>query len=919
MMTTQAASTLKFALKSIDVLNKLPTRTQIKTRRAWIGRKKSGGWEISNLADLITWGQAHLCATKETFFDREETFVYEEFIELDNAYRHKLIALDIIEGTFTSDSVESTYAGLVVTSRQNMWNIAWARDRQGDSLAIATDGTYKLHFDIVPGGWTLIDLGAVYTRYTNGSFRHRFLPWTYGTYLYERNAKRYFKLFDVTATKFEEFFDTNLVPATAWIDHTPYIYAALVRKWPNVHVVSCYVHMKRNVHKHKKLLRESNNYSRVKADIERMWLARSHHQFHVIAAICLSEWMVDLSEIEMSTWFRDVYLSPPWDQWFSTASYCPGVMPHQQHIESHHKSIKIVCAHELRATTSVVLEHTLPRVLVSDGLEINTSPALWDESVLSICAQFGLKLSPKKCHFFLREAEWCDKVISADGITHSPSRIQGLVHLSPPTTAADLQQFVCATNWMRASIPGYNQLVDPLRHLLDVATKAAGSCKKTALVRSSDYLKCFNDVKHALAHVVPLSHPREDMTVCVFTDASDLFWGAVATQVPPADLDLPLEDQRHQRLAFINGSFFGASARWPIVEKEAYAMVESCRRLDYLVVRPGGFRLFTDHRNLVYIFNPSGSNTNMTKYQADKLQRWSLAMSTFPYTIECDSGDANVWGDLLCRWGSAPADQPVVNVRKLIHVVSPLQQVDFEWPTAATIRGIQRSTMEGGGTLPNGMDWDDDSHFYVDPDGRIWIPDGAVDLQKRICVMAHQGASGHRRIAATTKSVYDKFMWKTLSTDVEAFVRACLHCLCIDGEMIPRPLGSALHVEKPNELIHFDWLSMPMAKSGQKQVLVVKDDMSGFIAFGDGGFHVERLDEARCVDGQHQVLVKWLGLDDEESSWEPAANLLDDIPVVFRKWAAANKEDPAVTALIKTRLSVGGEVFCSVQSNWVAR
>ncbi|ETV64236.1 hypothetical protein H257_18844 [Aphanomyces astaci] len=80
----------------------------------------------------------------------------------------------------------------------------------------------------------------------------------------------------------------------------------------------------------------------------------------------------------------------------------------------------------------------------------------------------------------------------------------------------------------------------------------------------------------------------------------------------------------------------------------------------------------------------------------------------------------------------------------------------------------------------------------------------------------------------------------------------------------------------------------------------VTEDLEAQIAFGDDGFHVECLDEARCVDGQHQVLVKWFGLDDEESSWEPAANLLDDIPVVFRKWAAANKEDPTVAALIKT-------------------
>ena len=122
--------------------------------------------------------------------------------------------------------------------------------------------------------------------------------------------------------------------------------------------------------------------------------------------------------------------------------------------------------------------------------------------------------------------------------------------LSPPTTAAELQQFVCATNWMRSSIPSYNQLVDPLRRLLDVATKAAGSCKKTALARvalaavgwSADHGECFESVKKALANVVPLAHPREELVVCIFTDASDLFWGAVATQVPPTDLDLPLEE-----------------------------------------------------------------------------------------------------------------------------------------------------------------------------------------------------------------------------------------------------------------------------------------------------------------------------------------------------------------------------------------
>jgi hypothetical protein len=204
---------------------------------------------------------------------------------------------------------------------------------------------------------------------------------------------------------------------------------------------------------------------------------------------------------------------------------------------------------------------------------------------------------------------------------------------------------------MRSSIPRYNKLIDPLRQLLDIAAKSAGSSKKTALTRvalskvvwSADHSACFEGVKRALINLVTLSHPRGGMVVCLFTDASDPFWGAVATQVPPDDLNLPLDEQRHKSLAFLSGTFSGASARWPIVEKEAFAIVESSKRLDYLLVRPNGFRLFTDHRNLVYMSNPSGSNSNMAKYQADKLQRWALVMSTFPYTIECVSGDANVW------------------------------------------------------------------------------------------------------------------------------------------------------------------------------------------------------------------------------------------------------------------------------------
>jgi hypothetical protein len=52
----------------------------------------------------------------------------------------------------------------------------------------------------------------------------------------------------------------------------------------------------------------------------------------------------------------------------------------------------------------------------------------------------------------------------------------------------------------------------------------------------------------------------------------------VVTEVPPEDMDNPLADQRHGPLAFISGAFKGASSRWPIIEKEAFAIVETTDR-----------------------------------------------------------------------------------------------------------------------------------------------------------------------------------------------------------------------------------------------------------------------------------------------------------------------------------------------------
>jgi hypothetical protein len=111
-------------------------------------------------------------------------------------------------------------------------------------------------------------------------------------------------------------------------------------------------------------------------------------------------------------------------------------------------------------------------------------------------------------------------------------------------------------------------------------------------------------------------------------------------------------EQDHQPLAFLSGAFKGASLRWSTTEKEAYAIVASCKRLDYLLQRPGGFTICTDHRNLRYIFGQE-PELKQPRYLADKLARWAMILNTFTYDIRHIPGEANVWG-ASSRGGAIP-------------------------------------------------------------------------------------------------------------------------------------------------------------------------------------------------------------------------------------------------------------------------
>ncbi|KAJ0400826.1 hypothetical protein P43SY_008614 [Pythium insidiosum] len=172
------------------------------------------------------------------------------------------------------------------------------------------------------------------------------------------------------------------------------------------------------------------------------------------------------------------------------------------------------------------------------------------EELFGLVDMYGFKLSALKSKLFKSTVKWCGKIIDGKGVGHDPARIQALRDLPYPTNVGELQQFLCFMNWMRDSLVDYAPAVRPLQDALDRAMSTASKRTKRVaagipVVLTGDERKVFDAVKQGLAGSAELAFPN-----------------------PEADKN------------------------WSVIEKEAYPIISACDKLSYLLLRPGGFKLY---------------------------------------------------------------------------------------------------------------------------------------------------------------------------------------------------------------------------------------------------------------------------------------------------------------------------------------
>lgn len=456
---------------------------------------------------------------------------------------------------------------------------------------------------------------------------------------------------------------------------------------------------------------------------------------------------------------------------------------------------------------------------------------------LAFCLNHNFRLHPEKCTLLATRIQWCGRLIGPDGIRFDPRRIAGIRDMASPQSGAGLQQLVCAMQWMRSAIPEFSKVISPLATFLEKVYTAAGKRTRLAVSKirlqslswAEDQENAFRACKRALECQVRLAHVDYTKRLCVFTDASDLLWAGVITQVPVSDIPYAVSEQQHEPLPFFSGHFGRSKLRWSTLEKEAYAIMATVERMHWLLATGHGFDLYTDHNNLIFLFNPAAVVADLSQTTLRKVLRWAVRLSAYNYTCVHIPGSDNVWADIISRW-SAPS-----LVRRLVTVpvLPSSSDSEFEWPSSEQLLSHQKRNVDSRpAEVTEGSDGL--SHY---PDGAIWIPSSSDDLQLRLCIIAHTGPSGHRALEPTKSALRDRFFWPTLSVDIDMFVKSCIHCLSTTGgRRVPRPFGPAVHGTRPNDLLQFDYLEIAPASNGDKYILMLRDDHSSYcwlFAFAD--------------------------------------------------------------------------------------
>ena len=244
-----------------------------------------------------------------------------------------------------------------------------------------------------------------------------------------------------------------------------------------------------------------------------------------------------------------------------------------------------------------------------------------------------------KCDFFKSEIHYLGDLISPEGISPLPNKLDSIRHRPVPNSAKEIKQFLGLTGYYRKFVPRFADISRPLTPLTkkDAKFEWTSACQKS-----------FELLKEALCGEPVLNYADTSKLYTLYTDASKLGWAGVLTQPHTTTVDGKSTTTDHS-VAFVSGLLRGSQLNWAALMNEAFAIYMSIKMLSFYLT-DAQILLRSDHKPLEKFLLKNTLNS--------KVNNWAMELEAFNIQFNYIKGSNNILADTLGHLMAIDPDTP---------------------------------------------------------------------------------------------------------------------------------------------------------------------------------------------------------------------------------------------------------------------
>ncbi|CAA7035558.1 unnamed protein product [Microthlaspi erraticum] len=196
-----------------------------------------------------------------------------------------------------------------------------------------------------------------------------------------------------------------------------------------------------------------------------------------------------------------------------------------------------------------------------------------------------------KCSFWQREMGFLGHIVSAEGVSVDPAKIEAIRDWPRPSSATEIRSFLGLAGYYRRFVKGFATMAQPM-------TKLTG--KDVPFVWSAECEESFSQLKEMLTTTPVLALPEPGKPYMVYTDASGIGLGCVLMQ-------------EGRVIAYASRQWQGSERNRPTHDLELGAVIFALKIWrSYLLGET--VQVFTDHKSLQHIFTQPMMNARQTRW-----------------------------------------------------------------------------------------------------------------------------------------------------------------------------------------------------------------------------------------------------------------------------------------------------------------